>query len=129
MIPDIINRADVWMVQGRSSAGLAAKALDGLSVLGSFFGEEFQRQAAAEPSVFGLLDHAHATAAKLFNDAIVADCLTDEGGQGHRRAFYAAAKCLSNRGNFLAFRPTAAWLIILPAEIPRCVIRPCARNT
>ena len=71
VIPDVVDGADVGMVQGRSGTGLAAKALDGLSILGGFFGEEFKGETAAEACVFGLVDDTHTAAAKFLDDAIV----------------------------------------------------------
>lgn len=81
MLPNLVNRADVGMVQGRSGAGFAAEAFEGLGILGRIVGEKLEGDEAAELSVFGFVDHTHATAAEQFEDAVVGDGLAD-----HRRS-------------------------------------------
>ena len=39
---------------------------------------------AAELDVLGFVDHAHATAAELLNDAVVRDCLANHGWEAAR---------------------------------------------
>ena len=46
---DIINRANIRMIQRRGGARLAAESLDGLRVLRNVVRKEFQRHIAAEP--------------------------------------------------------------------------------
>ena len=48
-------------------------------VPGQVVGKEFQGDKAAEAGVFGLVDHAHASAAEFFEDAVVGDCLLEQG--------------------------------------------------
>ncbi len=80
MAGNLMDGADVGMVQGRSGPGFAAKALQRLGIVGHFVGQKLQSHEAAKHEVFGLVHHAHAPAAQLFQDAIVRDGLTD-----HRR--------------------------------------------
>jgi hypothetical protein len=77
LLADVVNRADIWMVQSRSSLGFAAKALERLGVLGQFFREEFESDKTVEPGVFSLVDHTHPPAAQLLDDAIVRNGLAD----------------------------------------------------
>ena len=66
VLADVVNRADVGMVQGGSGLGFAAEALKGLRIVGDVFRKEFQRDKTAEAGVFGLIDHAHPATAELF---------------------------------------------------------------
>ena len=59
---DIVNSADVRMIERRGGAGFAAEPLDGLGVLGNVVGKEFQGNATTEAGVGGFVDHAHSTA-------------------------------------------------------------------
>ena len=77
LFADVVDGADVGMVQRGSGLGFAAKALQRLAVLGDVFGEELQGDEAIEPGVFGFVDDAHAATAQLFDDAVVRDGLAD----------------------------------------------------
>ncbi len=65
------------MIERGGRFGFAAETFQGLPVLREFFGQEFQRDEASEAGVLGFIDHAHATAAQLFNDAVVRDGLVE----------------------------------------------------
>ena len=77
---DFVDRADVWMIQRRCGARLALEALERLRIADEIVREEFQRGKPAEPRVFGLVDHTHAAAAQLLDDAIVRDGLANHRG-------------------------------------------------
>ncbi len=76
-LANIVNGADVGMVQGGSRLGLTAKTLQRLPVLGDVLREEFQGDEAIEAGVFGLIDDTHAATAKFLDDAVVRDGLAD----------------------------------------------------
>src|SRR5262249_12188251 len=76
---DFVDGADVGMVQSRGSTRFAAKALKSGGVLGEFFGKKLQGDIAAELGVLGLVNHSHATATKLFENAVMGDGLADHG--------------------------------------------------
>jgi hypothetical protein len=59
------------MVQGGSSPGLAAETFQHLWILGHIVGEELERDEASKLSVFGLIDDAHAAAAKLLHNPVM----------------------------------------------------------
>ena len=80
LLADVVDGADVGMVQGGGGLGFAPEAVQGLRVLGDIVGQEFERDEATERGVFGLVDHTHAAAAQLLDDAVVRDGLAD-----HRR--------------------------------------------
>src|SRR6202022_1305389 len=58
---------------------------EGLRVSSDLIGQELQCNKAVQPSVFGLVHHAHAAAAQLLNDAVMRDGLADHGGGDVRR--------------------------------------------
>jgi hypothetical protein len=60
---DGMDGADSRVVQGRGRTGLAQKSFQGCSVLGAVFLQEFERDTAAEPGVFGFIHQAHAATA------------------------------------------------------------------
>jgi hypothetical protein len=66
------------MVQGGSSLCLTVESFEGLRVFSEVFGQELQGDKAVQLGVLGLVDDTHASAAELFDDAVVRDGLTDE---------------------------------------------------
>ena len=74
---DVVDRADVGVVEGRSGARLALEPLQGLMILCQFLGQELERHEAAELGVLGLVDHAHAPATQLLQNAIVRNGLAN----------------------------------------------------
>ena len=74
---DFVDGADIGMVEGGGGAGFATEALQSLRVLRDIVRQELEGDKAAERGVFGLVDHAHAAATQLFNDAIVRDGLAN----------------------------------------------------
>ncbi len=79
-LADLVDGADVGMVDLRSGPCLAQEPP--LLLLGgaALAGEELQRHQAAELQVAGLVDHAHAAAAEALQDLIVRDGAADHGG-------------------------------------------------
>jgi hypothetical protein len=63
---DLVNRADVGVVNSGGGFGLTLEALNCGSVAGYRFRKELQRNFALQLQVFGTVHHAHAAAAKLF---------------------------------------------------------------
>ena len=78
VLVNIVDRADVGMVEGGGGLGLTLEALQRLMVLGHFFRQEFERNEAVELGVLGLVDDTHSAAPELLQDAVVGD-----GGAGH----------------------------------------------
>ena len=78
-LADVVNRADIRMIQRRCGARFAAESFDGLSVVRNVVGKKFQRNVAAEARVLGLINHAHPAAAKLFDDFVVGDSAANDG--------------------------------------------------
>ncbi len=78
LLADVIDRADVRVVQRRGGPGLALKAAQGRGITGSSSETNFSDHRAVKPRVYGLVDHAHAAAAELLDDAVVRERLTDQ---------------------------------------------------
>ena len=61
------------MIERGRRARLAAEPIEGLRVAREILGQELQRDGAAEPVVFGLVDDTHPALAELSDDAITRD--------------------------------------------------------
>ena len=62
---DLVNRADIRMVQGGGGSGLTLKTLKRLMITREFFRQEFQGYAATQLRILGLIHHSHAATAQL----------------------------------------------------------------
>ena len=80
VLSDVVNGADVGMIERGGGLGFALKTGEPLGIAGDIFGQEFQGDKAMEAGVFGFVNHAHASAAEFLEDAVVRDGLVD-----HRR--------------------------------------------
>ena len=65
---DVVNGADVGMVQCGSGLGFALKAGERLRVAGNFIGKELEGDETMKPRVFGFVDDAHAAAAQFLDE-------------------------------------------------------------
>ena len=72
-LPDLIDSADIRMVQGRGGPGFTLKTLQRRSVLFQFAGQKLQRDVPAQIDVLGFVHHSHAATAQLVQDAVVRD--------------------------------------------------------
>jgi len=77
MFTDLVDRADIGMVECRRSTRLPAKAFQCLWVFREFIGQKFQSDEATKLGVLSLVNDTHPTAAELLNNAIVRDDLVD----------------------------------------------------
>src|SRR5437868_6948314 len=59
LFPNVINRADVRMIQARGGLSFAAKAGEQMLVGSDVLGKELERDEAAKTGVFSLEDHSH----------------------------------------------------------------------
>src|SRR6266851_8592827 len=84
-LTNIVNCADVRMIEQGCSARFAPESLDRLSVLGNVVGKEFQCNIPAKARVPGFVDHAHASASQFFQDAVMQDGAADNGGSIRHR--------------------------------------------
>ena len=77
LFANIVDSADVGMVQGRRRLGLALEAGQSLRIAGYLVGQKLEGDEAMQPRVFGLVDHAHAPAAQPLDNSVVRDSLAD----------------------------------------------------
>ena len=68
---NVVNRADVRMIQRRRRARFALKTLQRLFVFRHIFRQKFQRDAASQPRILSLIDDAHSAAAQLLRDLVM----------------------------------------------------------
>ena len=79
LLANVVDGANVGMIQGGGGLGFAPEALQSLRILGHFIGQELEGYEAAELGVLGFVDDTHASAPELFDDAVVRDILVDHG--------------------------------------------------
>ena len=77
VILNAVDGADVGMVQQRSRPCFPLEALQRLGIAGQIFRNKLQRNVPPQLEIFGLVNHTHATAPELAQDAIVGDCLAN----------------------------------------------------
>ena len=77
LLANIVNRADVGMVQGGGGLRFTLESRQGLRIPGDILRQKFQRHEALQPRVFGLVNDTHASAAELFDDAVVGERLAN----------------------------------------------------
>ena len=75
VLADVVDGADVGMIQGGGRLGLAAETLQGLMILREIVGEEFQSDETAQTGVLGFVDDTHAATAELLHDPVMRDGL------------------------------------------------------
>src|ERR1700687_2480142 len=81
---NLVDSADVRMVQRGRSFGFPLETAEGLCVVGQFVGKELQGNMATELEVFRLIHNAHAPATDLAVDAVMGNRLTHGlGWRGH----------------------------------------------
>ncbi len=76
---DVVDRADVGMIQRGRGLRLAPEAFERLRVAGQIFRKEFQGDEAAEIGVFRFVNHAHAAATEFFDHAVARNHSADDG--------------------------------------------------
>src|SRR5438128_1194216 len=80
LLADVVDGADVRVIEGGRGLRLASETGQRLKVSGNFFRQEFEGDETVQARVFGLVDHTHPTAAEFLQDAVVRDGLAE-----HRR--------------------------------------------
>src|SRR6185312_10286551 len=75
MLVNLVNRADVGVVQRGGRPCFPAEAFEGLRIFRKLIREEFQGHITAKLNVLGLVDDTHSAATELFYDAVMGDCL------------------------------------------------------
>src|SRR5437867_9863904 len=81
VLADIVNGADVRVIQRRGGAGLTLESLQRLALWRILIGQKLQGDVAAKASVFGFVDDTHTARPEFFENSIVGD-----GSAGHALA-------------------------------------------
>jgi hypothetical protein len=76
---DVVDGADVGVVQGRGGTGFAAEPIQNGEMAADLIGQKLERNETAEARVLGFVDHAHSPAAQLFDDSIMGDAFAGHG--------------------------------------------------
>ena len=98
LLADVMNSADIGMIQCGSCLRLTFEARQSLRVFGHILGKKLQRHEAVQPGVFGLVHHPHAPTAESFEDAVVRKSLAVQRIQGgHVRSILGCANAASQR--------------------------------
>ena len=79
LLADVIDGADILMVQSGRRLRFALEAGERLRVSGNFIGEELERYKTVQPCVLGLVHNTHAPTADLLDNPVVRDGLADHG--------------------------------------------------
>jgi hypothetical protein len=72
-LANVMNGADVGMIQSRCRLRLALKTSQGLRIARDFVRQKFQGDETRESRVFRFVDHSHTAAAEFLNDAVMRD--------------------------------------------------------
>jgi hypothetical protein len=75
MFLNVVNGADVRMIERGGSACFAAETFEGLGILGDIVGKKFQCDLAGQLGVIRLVDNSHAVTDQFFKDAILENVL------------------------------------------------------
>jgi hypothetical protein len=78
VLSNLVGCTGIRMVQSGSGTSFPTETFQGLRVQRQFIWQEFQGDKAPKLGVFSLIDHAHAPAAQLLDNAVVRDGLADE---------------------------------------------------
>jgi hypothetical protein len=76
---NFVYGANIGMIQTRRGASFALEPLESLLIFSYRFRQKFQRHQPPQLGIFGLEDHTHPAAAKLFDDSIVRDFRAGKG--------------------------------------------------
>src|SRR5215831_9035682 len=79
LVIDLVNGANVGMIERGGGFGLSLKTAENLRVLGYLVRQELEGHETAELHVLSFVDHPHTTAAELFDNAVMRDSLVDHG--------------------------------------------------
>src|SRR5688572_7151430 len=101
MRSDVVERADMRMIQVGNDMRFAFEALDGVGVRAHLVGQELDGHLAPEPRVFGLVHHSHAAGAETGQDLVMRNGLADHKDAvsgSSRRPRILVASCIGVKG-------------------------------
>ena len=79
LVINLVNGADIGMVQGGCGLRFALESGQSLPILFNLVRQELQSDKAVQLYVLSLVDNAHPAAAQLLDDAVVRDGLAKHG--------------------------------------------------
>ena len=77
LLSDLVNGADIGMIQGRRGSRFATESLQSLGIPGHFVRKELESDESSKFGVFCLVDDTHPTTPKFFDDPVVRDGLAN----------------------------------------------------
>ena len=80
MLVNVVNGADVGMIERRGRAGFALEAFQRLAVLGKMLRQKLQGDEAAEFNVLGLVHHSHTPVTQHLQHPVVRNLLAHQVG-------------------------------------------------
>src|SRR6266699_4838539 len=78
---DVVNRADVRMIERGGSLRLTFETLQRGDVAGEVFGKKLKRHMTVQSEVFSLIHHTHPAAAQMADNSVMRNGLADHGGR------------------------------------------------
>ena len=79
VLADVVDGADIRMIEGGGGLGLAQETGPRLGVLRDTIGQQLQSHKAVQTRVLGFVNDAHAATAEPLDDAVVRDGLVQQG--------------------------------------------------
>src|SRR5581483_2591078 len=79
LLADVVDSANIGMIQCRSGLRFPLETSQGLGVAGNFVRQKFQSDEAMQTGIFCFVDNAHTAATKLFDDPVVGNSLPNHG--------------------------------------------------
>src|SRR5262245_50226150 len=85
MLPNLVDSADVWMVQRRSCFGFTLKPSQRLRLLRYFIRQKLKSYKAMQGNIFSLIDHTHPATTQLLHNPVMRDSFADHGAESYCR--------------------------------------------
>src|SRR5436190_1747933 len=77
VLTDIVDRANLRMIERRGRTRLDSKSFERLRILGTLLRQELHRNRTAEADILRFIDNTHASGAEMFKDFVVRNGLAD----------------------------------------------------
>src|SRR5580704_5583351 len=85
-LSNVVNRADIRVVQHGCSLCFSPKTAQGLRIFGHIVRQELESYKTIKAGVFSLIHYAHAATTELLGDAVVRDGLADHSTMWREKA-------------------------------------------
>jgi hypothetical protein len=123
---NVVDGADIGVVEGRGSFGFATEAFERLAVGREFLGKKFEGDEAIEAGVLRFVNHTHAATAEAFENAVVGDSGADERtGIGHVAAILGCDAMSVNEQESLAAQvPRNAFVVTHSSVVGHAHLNP-----